>query len=492
MNKNLLIFLMPIVSGMVAGISMLFPSANYFILAALTPFFLFIYRENKFWRLWLGVFLYSLFFSIIIASASVFEPLFILSTAFIYCLAGIVFWGVKKIMPPLFFWLTAPFVFVFFEFLRSSLSFIPTYIAIVGYSLGSTWFLPLSKILGVWGLTFVVATVNLLFVWIITRKDKKEKLKSLMVSIIILIFIIGMSVYLKSNQGNYGSRFLNIAVISLSEDDINRQENFKAEVYNFENTNSPIIDGFLLGIKSELKNKISQPVDYIFFPGNVIDIDRKNDTDKESFNKWGITNNGAFIRFYREIAKDYQTNVIAGLNTIENGKKYNSILLFDKTGEINGIYHKSDLMLGSEYWPFDWIPFYWRWIWKIPPGLSFRYNPNYSPNETPFSLLNSKDFKIGVLICIESHNPFNFYKIFRNGAQLIFAPSNNDWFVGPFTQHYKWLNLNALRVNSFYYNLPIIMNGKENYAGIILPNGTYDINYNNEQDIIIWQKTIRI
>jgi apolipoprotein N-acyltransferase len=482
---------MPVISGVVAGISMLLPSANYFILAALIPFFLFIYRENKFWRLWLGVFLYSLFFSTVIASASVFEPLLILTTALIYSLSAIAFWSVKKFLPPIFFWLSAPFLFVIFEFLRASLTFVPSFVAVVGYALGATWLLPMAKIWGVWSLTFVAAAVNLIFAWTVIKVAKQGKLKFLTISIIILIFIAGINVYLKSNQSNYGGRFFNIAAVSLSESDINRQEDFKERIRDFENINNPAIIHILTGIKNELKSRISSPVDYIFLPGNVINVNREGDIDGEAFNL-GIANNGALIRFYRELAKDYQSNVIAGLTAIEGGKKYNSVLLFDKTGKIKGIYHKSELMLGSEYWPFEWIPFYWRWIWKIPPGLSFRYDPNYSSSETPFSVLNSGDFKIGVLICLESHNPSNFFKTSKNGAQLVFAPSNNDWLAGPFTQHYKWLNLNVLRVNSAYYNLPVIMTGKNNYAGIIFPNGIYNANYDEHQSIIVWQGKVRM
>ena len=94
--KKLNSYLLPIISGFLAVVSLFSAYTNYFVLIALIPLFLFLYKENRLSRLWFGVFFYHLFFSVTIGVLIIGEPAILLFTSLIFSLLGLAVWLVKK------------------------------------------------------------------------------------------------------------------------------------------------------------------------------------------------------------------------------------------------------------------------------------------------------------------------------------------------------------------------------------------------------------
>src|SRR3989339_367506 len=434
MNKNSFekiktSYKLPIISGVSAACSLLFGFFDYFIFVGLVPFFLFVYYEKSLVRLWLGSFLF-------------------------YC---IMLGLTKKYFSPWFFWFLTPVLFVLLEYGFNVFNYIPGLPLALGNTLGSTIFLPLARIAV---LVFLVSLSGVLW---IQAKNKK----------------------LADN--------INLAVISFSTKVIENSPEYKELGASMAYADSAKVNIFLEKITKEIIGIIPETADYVFLPTHIFNSTRENEIESEVFSEYGINNNGSIIVFARQLAKILNKNVITGIVTREYGKKYNSVLFFDRNGNLVDIYHKTNLVIGSEYWPFgDWVPFWMYWLSGAKPGQKLYIKSGFSRSETPFSVLKSENLNIGVLICSEPRIPGNFVKTKSNKAQIVFTPVNNDWYYGLGIAFFQKKYFNTLRVNSVYHDIPIIVNGKENYAGIIYPDGEYDIvKPEKDQKFNVWSGSLK-
>lgn len=501
-------YLLIFISGILTPIPLLFDEAAYLILISLVPFLIFIYYQKSLVRLWLGSFLFYFFASIIICSFSVVEPINLLLSSFIFSFFGIFVWFFKEFLPnrnknkqkifsrdvrvflknflslfrskdeyqedkPFYFWIMLPILFVFFQYLLMILNYIPTTSGALGNALAFSVFFPLAKIAGLWGLTLFVLIINVLILRIII--DRRYRKRWIFFLIITLIFFLVLSYFFYSQANNKErNNKINFAAVSFSAEFIESSPEYKDLGSRLEDADFQDVTDFLSQMSRELTEIIPEEAEYVFLPTNIWGSTREGETYGVAFSEYGITNNGAVIIFLRQLAKKLNKNIITGMVTLENDKKYNSVLFFDNEGNLADIYHKTNLMLSSEYWPFgNWVPF---WMYWINGNKNLYINPGFSRSDTPFSNFKTKhDLNIGPLICSETMVPGNFGRVKKNGANIIFASVNNNWRIALDLGFFQEMSFKVLRINSFYYDIPVILTGKENYTGIILPNGDYDI-----------------
>src|SRR3989339_372667 len=308
MNKNSFekiktSYKLPIISGVSAACSLLFGFFDYFIFVGLVPFFLFVYYEKSLVRLWLGSFLFYCIFNTMLGLFVVIEPL----------------------------------------------NYIPGLPLALGNTLGSTIFLPLARIAGVWGLGLVVFIVNLLVCKIII--DWKNRRKWFFIIIAVLVFLVSLSgvLWIQAKNKKLADN-INLAVISFSTKVIENSPEYKELGASMAYADSAKVNIFLEKITKEIIGIIPETADYVFLPTHIFNSTRENEIESEVFSEYGINNNGSIIVFARQLAKILNKNVITGIVTREYGKKYNSVLFFDRNGNLVDIYHKTNLVIGSEYW----------------------------------------------------------------------------------------------------------------------------------------------
>jgi apolipoprotein N-acyltransferase len=484
--KKYLYYLLPLSSAMLASLSLFSEFTSFLVFIALIPLGWFIIKENKLRRLWIGVFLYHFVYVIVIGLFIAVEPLTWLLSSLIFSVLAVGIWLIKRYLPPVWFWLITPVLFVAMEFIRSGLSYIPLKILVLGNALGSTWFLPLAKLAGLWGLSLMVVAINLLFTWLLVKIRNQDKIifNSVVMGLVVIVIVsvnFGIKVKIEKNVNN---KTISIATVS-----------FQTKEPALENASEAQLKSYTDELNNNIIKNLDAPTDYIFLPANILNTIRKNEVNAEAFKKFGIKNNGAVISFGQKLAKESGSDLVMGLVTIENeNKKYNSILFFDKTGELKDVNHKIDLMIVSEYWPFGfWVPFWYYWMANIDRGEKIYFDPGFSRGEEPIRPVELGNLQIGALICSEAEEGSYFSKVVSNDAELVFTPINNNWFRGWSLKFYQTMVVNHIRINSIYYNVPVVLGGKNNYAGIILPDGTFNLSAEAKaENLTVWQGEVKI
>ncbi len=150
-------------------------------------------------------------------------------------------------------------------------------------------------------------------------------------------------------------------------------------------------------------------------------------------------------------AKKYNTYIICPLLTIQNDKYFNSAVIIDRTGNIQGIHNKNHLVTtNSEYTLLE-------------RGLSLG-----TENE-----LFTLDFGIiGLQICFDIEFPEGWMQLSRKGAEIVFWPSAYD---GGFPlQSYAYFN-------SYY----IVSAVRSSYSRIINPLGKVVAGTNEKLPIVV-------
>ena len=122
-----------------------------------------------------------------------------------------------------------------------------------------------------------------------------------------------------------------------------------------------------------------------------------NPFDKRyDFSEFAEPKDGALMKRFSALALKYSAYIVAGLLTLEEGRVYNSAVLFAPSGEIAGIYHKVHLPAGEEKY--------------VTPGDS------YEVYETPYG-------NIGMLVCWDLQYPEAARILALKGADIIVCPT---------------------------------------------------------------------
>jgi apolipoprotein N-acyltransferase len=428
----------------------------------LVPILIFFLKEERFWRLILGAFIFRLIF----ASGVVYftlEPITWLSSILIFLGLPIAVYFVKKflnrfnnylILNSYFLILSLPFLWTFFDHLEARYSLLPTYIMSAGNVFGSSPFLGLAGVGGLIFLTFFATLINVLIAKIISNAGGfyPPKLNLRIAVIVAAIIFLGWRIshfQLSKNAVAYDNLkdSLKIAVVSANE-----------------KFNSAELDG--------LKNKLnSKQADLIIFPEDILD----------DFMGQKQT---AFLM--QKLAQESGTNLIATFDVLQNKKRYNSTVLFNREGEIVDVYNKNRLTFMGEYWPFaDWRPFYLNQIKDKPESKNYAvFNPrnSYSAGEKKLLTIRRESALINFvsLICLEVHYPDVLKEYKERGARFIINPTSNRW-IGVGVKHFLYLTNNLRRIEAVWLKMPIISSGVKDFAGIIKPDGRIDfVNFENQ------------
>ena len=450
---------LPILSailGIIAFLPINFYPAGLVFLA---PLFIFFLREQKLRRLILGTALFRLTFGLGTVYYTL-EPIFWLTSLLIFFGLPISIWLIKKfsarfhslfVIRYLLF-IALPFLWTVFDLLQARYSLLPTYIITAGNSLGSSPFVGLAGIGGLVLLTFFAASINTLIAATIaapplTREEKKRGFILIGVIAILIFSAYFISQYrLQKNASEYDNlpNSLKIAAISTNE---------KFERGQFEK------------LKAELSGK---QLDLIVFPEDIFSS-RADLFDSQR-------------EFFQNLAKELNADIITVFDTISEGKKYNSAILFGKNGEIAGVHNKNRLTFIGEYWPFgDWRLSFYDWLAKKNPKIKnyavFDIKNAYARGDT--NMLKIKEANFAAAICLEIQYLFDIKKYRENSARFVVNPTSNRW-IGKGAKHFLYISDNLKKIEAVWLKLPIVSGGVKDFAGIILPNGeAHFVDYEN-------------
>lgn len=191
--------------------------------------------------------------------------------------------------------------------------------------------------------------------------------------------------------------------------------------------------------------------------------------------------------------------IIGGFYTQDEKKSYNSVC-FIEDGEIKASRNKIKLLAYAEQIPFDFISDYWSQLVHEQGGISQSFGVD--DQVKVFSLNDS--LKIGALICFESVFADITSEISRNGAQLLFIITNDDWWLDSpgHRQHFAYARIKAIEnrkwiARSANTGISGIINAKgeiishTKYREQILLNGIIHLNQNRTL-FMIYEKHLRV
>ncbi len=451
----------------------------------LVPVFVFLIKEEKFWRLISGIFIFKIIFSVVVLYFA-FEPYGFLLSIFVFLGLPITVFAIKRLMKDLLIvnsqWsivLFLPPLWIFFENLQARYSFLPVYIGTTGNIFANSPFLGLSAFGGLNTLSFFAVLINALIGMVVLNIRKFDPR---LIAAVIIIVAAGWQISQAKLQENfilYNEKLhtLRIALVSNNEKFDEEFSIFKSDVFTEEEKELAglMIDKKLNLLKSDLKDK---KIDLLVLPEDMIDIEIWNDTNREAQEKFNISNAGLLIKSYANLAKELDAYLAATLTTLPNNKRHNTTILFNRKGELIDIYDKSHLTIGGEYWPFgNWRPFYYDWLRKITPTLgseSVIYNEAYRYTPGKRKLLKNENLSFASLICIEIHYPQEVKEFKNLGARFISHTSSNRWIVLGLKE-YLYLTNNLRKIEAVWLKMPILINGRYEMAGIITPDGKMNL-----------------
>jgi apolipoprotein N-acyltransferase len=489
-----------IVSNVISGALWLlaFPPAGWYGLGFvfLAPHFVFLLQETRLWRLLWGVLLFR---GMLLAGLvpGFFEPLFYLTSLLLF--AGIVpaLLLLKRLLrvlprqvglPPIVAALATAACYFIFERLQAHASLLPLVAMTSGCSLGNSPFVGLARFGGEAGLSVFVVLVNAILAaaWLDatqrhSRRIAPEGRRTSAAWIVIAALVASgwlLSVRcLARNRAAYERRpnRLRVAAVSVSAEFAKETRAKHVEDYETSAAAVEAIAGYVHTLEHDLR-RVGRP-DLVIFPEDMIDLEFWGMRDDEAFQRLTITNAGPVIRLYRTVAQHLQSPLLFVLTTREQGGRFNSALLLDDDGRLNGMYHKRHLAFAMESWPLgDFHPFYFDWVMDEDARYeSPVYNPEYRYRAGYASVIFRlpEGFAFGTPICIEAHHPNLLQDMVRRGARaLIHTSSNMSLSRGLRT--YMEGTMNLRRIEAVWLETPIVFCGRRDDAGMVLPDGTVD------------------
>ncbi|MBI5147904.1 MAG: hypothetical protein HZA37_02025 [Parcubacteria group bacterium] len=500
-----------------------FPPSNFSFLALvfLVPYFVFLIREDRPLRLLAGSFLFQSVYGLGLTYFLI-EPLLYLSKILIFLILPFFVIGIKKI----FLWrerginlfrfgdiviatVAVSVGYLVVDYLSAKYALMPAYIIFSGNAAGAS-FLGLAKYGGLFALGAFVVFVNGIFTLAYFEyfnfKWRLAYGKNFIITVLVGLFAVSAGVAVsrsalteRAREYAFRGRVLNVAVVSVSR-------KFDAELSDFPRVlslerlgrASDIIGGKIAVLKKQLGN---ERFDLVILPEGLLDAEILNNADAEALSKFGVSNNGILISAFSRLAKELGADLLTDFTTVRAGpasdgagKRYNSAVLFGADGSIAGIYDKNGLAYGGEYWPFgDWRPFYFNWLRSrmspFSPIMDDRYNYAAGTERKILEIKNGARF--GTLICLEAHLPRRASELAAAGADFLVNPSSNLWLKKG-VNRYLGLSTNLRRITAVSSGLPVVVSGRQDWAGVIFPDGTAElVDFQNPLDYGVFKGPIR-
>ncbi len=469
------ILLLPLAAA-ILGLGAFLPIGAWW-LAFLFPaaILIFYLHEEDMGRLIAGTAAFRLLFAAGVVPFS-FEPIGWLASILVFLGLPVSFYIVRRragAIPAL---AAAPALWTLWDIAQARFSFLPTYAMTAGNALGASPLVGLASFGGISGLTLFAASVAALIA--AAARAPGRRTRSVCLAAAFAAVMLGWFVSdraLGKGAAAYAARSneLGAAIVSTGVD-------FAAAFQD-------LPDALGAGERALISDRLSATLrplanalrggsqDLLILPEDFIDVESWGDTDPEGIRKFGIQSGGVLIRAYRSLAQELAVNVSVAFTTIQDDKRYNSALLFDRRGELIGRYNKARLAIGGEYWPFgDWRPPYWNLIARARPEIAeesplFHPAYRYTAGE-PAVLAADVGFAFASPICIEGHDPPLLEEFRRLGASFVVHTSNNGWITLGLGQYLRVTD-NLRTIEAVRLGIPIVVTGRGERASIITPDG---------------------
>jgi predicted amidohydrolase len=181
---------------------------------------------------------------------------------------------------------------------------------------------------------------------------------------------------------------------------------------------------------AQIHNAASEGVDLVTFPETFLYIGQ----DHQQKHKVAQALDGEIVQTFRDLAIRYDVSILLGSiyeKTLDDDRLYNTSVLINRQGEVNGIYRKIHMCDA--------------------PTLGYNESVGIKPGNIP--VVADHDIgKLGMSICYDLRFPELYRNLAERGAEVIFVPS--AFFL--YTGKHHWLPLLTARAieNQVYIVAP--------------------------------------
>ena len=329
--------------------------------------------------------------------------------------------------------ITAPIVWVVLEYVRGTVGG-----GFAWYLLGHSQhdFLPIVQIAdvtGAWGITFAIVLMNASIFECLSGTATKVRLA---IPVGLIALMVGYGLVRMSHDPFPEGPQIALVQGNLSQD-IRNARNDDDEEKSERAIETMRLHHIQLSEKAAFlgpqPNLIVWPETSYPYPWIMIPDHQPKSIDDESWKNIGLNRAGIHDRL-TEMSRAWQSDVLFGLNgrTItDDGRsiRWNTSLLFDRTGSPVDTYHKMHRVPFGEFVPFkESLPFM---KWFTP--YDYDYGIAAGDRFTRFPLtVGDRTYTFGVLICYEDSNP-TLAREYNNGndpVDFLVNMSNDGWFKG--------------------------------------------------------------
>ncbi len=336
-----------------------------------------------------------------------------------------------------------------------------------GYMLVHTPFAQLAEFIGVYGLTFLIASVNsAIAYWLLNRSSQTKPwfIPSLTLAALIAWYLFGQALtdqptnrLLTSTVAHQHTSTL--ALVQPNEDPWDKWADTRAQV----RVHQALVDS--------LRRSGVQP-DIVVWSETAIPFmirEPEYSAEAEHLRTWVDTSKFALLTGFadRYVYPADATPPSARTSRFDPTIRFdvfNAAMVVGRDRDHDVVHHKSMLTPFAERLPFaDQFTFAMSWIqWGV--GISA-----WGKGQTRNPLPVGERAKVGTIICIESIYPEVAADMVRNGADLLCIITNDAWYNGTWgpVQHFDIARMRAIEQRR-----TIVRCAMSGVTGVILPDGS--------------------
>jgi len=327
-------------------------------------------------------------------------------------------------------------VWVVLEYVRTYiLSGFP--INLLGYSQATFYpIIQIADITGVYGVSFIIAVINMMLYFYMKNKDKKYLIFSVVVIVCLLLYGL---VRIAEFNGKYGDKKITVGVI---QPNIEQYKKWRGDY-------AAAILGILHKNASFFADK---NVDLIVYPETVLPK--------------GLEESEDVRQLARDTSRFAKLTLIGGMSD-ENKKRYNTVFILSQDGKIIGKYRKRHLVIFGEY-----LPFRGGLLSKFLKSLNSLNSMGELTKETESTVFKFDDITLGITICSEKYYPDLSRNLVLKGANILTNHTNEAWFLDMATPYQNFV-MNVFRAVETRKNLIVAAN--TGISAIISSNGSCSV-----------------
>jgi apolipoprotein N-acyltransferase len=338
----------------------------------------------------------------------------------------------------------------------------------IGYALVQTPFAQIADVVGVYGLSFLLAVVNTaITVLLLHSKERSMLLQGSVSTLLVLVTWFAVGVMRSSYPTSHGE--LRAALIQPNENPWDKWSDPELQLWSHMRITDSVRS-------SQFAEPWSSTIDVVIWSETAIPFlirDKRYEQEWTALRTWVDTSAVPLITGCADVvvypagsvppsARRSATDPSVGYDA------FNAALVMNPGQPHPSLHYKSMLTPFAERLPFaDHLTFAMSWIeWGV--GIS-AWGKGQTRNPLPVVRDRDTLARIGAIICIESIYPEVASDMVANGADVLCVITNDAWYNGTWgpPQHFDIARMRAIEQRR-----AVLRCAQSGVTGVILPDGT--------------------